>query len=141
MKHLFGSALVVLALAGCSGVSYRPVQETSFEQVADRGCTRKDEQFSVTAQVNAAYRETIVLWNGRDPDRTLAVSLPGEGVGSKLRGVFGDSRYDLSVERLEQLRARNTPITINLRCERKGATPFADRYSYYEGGQRVEFEF
>lgn len=132
---------LVLGLAGCSAVSYRPVQETNFEQVADRGCTRDGDQFSVTAQVNAAYRETIVLWNGRDAQRTLAVSLPDEGMGSRMRGVVGDSRYDLSVERLEQLRARSIPITINLRCERAGAAPIADRYSYYENGQQVEFEF
>ena len=134
-------ATTLLAAACGGGVSYRPVAEVDFDRLLDKGCTRADDRFAVTAQINAAYRETIVLWDGRDGSRTVAVTLPEEGLGSKMRGVIGDSRYDLSLERLTQLRDRGTPVTINLRCERAGAAPTADRFSYMDDGQRIEFEF
>jgi hypothetical protein len=128
-------------LSACSSVAYRPVQETAFDQLVDRGCVRAGDRFSVTAQVNSATRETIVLWDGVDGARTAAVTLPAQGVGSKLRGVFGKSRYQLGYERLNELRASNTPVTVTMRCEAARMAPAADRFSYNEAGQRVEFEF
>jgi hypothetical protein len=135
------SWLVVAVLAfGCS-TSYRPVQEASFDRLIDEGCKRKSDRFSLTAQVNSASRDTIVLWDGRDGSRTLAIRLPDQGIGSRTKGVFGKSRYELGVERLEELRARGIPVTFAMRCESKGKAPVADRFSYEENGQRVEFEF
>jgi len=134
-------ATALLATACGGGVSYRPVVEMDLDRLLDKGCTDAADRFSVSAYINAAYRETIVLWDGRDGSRTVAVTLPEEGLGSKMRGVIGDSRYDLSLERLTQLRDSRTPVTANLRCDRAGAAPTADRFSYMDGGQRVEFEF
>lgn len=133
-------ATAVLA-SGCAGVSYRPVQETSFEQLAERGCPRGNDRFLVNAYINAAYRETVVLWNGRDASRTVAVRLPDEGIGSRLRGVVGKSRYELSVEQLEELRREGEPVTVTISCQGAERTPVADRFSYFENGQRVAFEF
>lgn len=137
----FSIVVVVLLTAACGTTSYKPVQEIEFERLAREGCQRSGDRFSVTAQINAAYRETIVLWNGRDPDQTVAVTLPPESVASKTRGIFGSSRYELSVDRLQDLRGRRTPVTVTMRCEGSGRTPTADRFSYFENGQRVEFEF
>ena len=133
--------LMVAVLAfGCS-TSYRPVQEASFDRMIDVGCKSKSDRFSLTAQVNSASRDTIVLWDGRDGSRTLAIRLPDQGIGSRTRGVFGKSRYELGVERLEELRQRGTPVTFAMRCEGEEMAPVADRFSYEENGQRVEFEF
>lgn len=137
----FSILIVVLMTAACGTTSYKPVQEIEFERFAKEGCQRSGDRFAVTAHINSAYRETIVLWNGRDSEQTVAVTLPPESVASKARGIFGSSRYELSVDRLQDLRGRRTPVTVNLRCEGSERTPTADRFSYYENGQRVEFEF
>jgi hypothetical protein len=136
------SCLIVAALAlGCSGMSYRPVQEASFDRLIDDGCKSKSDRFSLTAQVNSASRDTVVLWDGRDGSRTLAIRLPDQGIGSRTRGVFGKNRYELGVERLDELRASGTPVTFAMRCEGEGKAPLADRFSYEDNGQRIEFEF
>jgi len=127
---------------GCAGVSYRPVQETDFRQFASEGCTRAGDRFSTSALVSSASRETIVLWDGRDNTRTLAVRLPKQGVGSRMGAIVGKSRYDLGFTRLNELRESGTPIMMTMRCERKNMAPVADRYSYTDrNGQRVQFEF
>jgi hypothetical protein len=138
------SVLVVVAAglaAGCASPSYRPVQESAFDQLADHGCRRSGDRFSVTAQVNSTSKETIVLWNGHDNSRTVAVNLPSPGVGSRLRGAFGKNRYELGYERLSALSASGTPITFTMRCEAARMAPVADRFSYFEAGRRIEFEY
>jgi hypothetical protein len=135
------TCLTVAMLALGCGMSYRPVQEASFEQLLEQGCRSKSDRFSLTAQVNSASRDTVVLWDGRDGSRTLAIRLPAQGVGSRTRGVFGKNRYELGVERLEELSERGTPVTFAMRCSGEGKAPEADRFSYDENGQRVEFEF
>ena len=140
MRILILLAVASLA-AGCGSVSYRPVQESAFDALAARGCTRSGDRFSVTAQVNSASREAVVLWDGSDNSRTVAVTLPRPGVGSKIRGVFGKNRYELGYERLESLRASGTPLNFTMRCEGAQMAPVADRFSYFENGRRVEFEF
>ncbi len=134
--------LVLAALTvGCGGVSYRPVIETNLDQLVDDGCRRKGDRFAITAQVNSASRETVVLWDGYDGSRTVAVRLPRQGFGSKLRDVVGKSRYDLGFERLNQLRVSAQPVTFTMRCEGADMAPETDRFSYFENGQRVQFEF
>jgi hypothetical protein len=127
--------------AGCSTVSYRPVQEVGFQQLSSEGCRRAGDRFSVTAQVNSATREAIALWDGVDGARTVVVTLPAAGVGSRVRGVFGKNRYELGHERLNELRASGTPATFTMRCEGTRMAPVADRFSYFDNGTRVEFEF
>lgn len=79
--------LLIAFLVGCGGTSYRPVQEAQLDRVISDACMRKGDRFSVDAQVNSASRETVVLWDGRDGSRTIAVRLPAQGAASKLRGV------------------------------------------------------
>jgi hypothetical protein len=140
MKTL-GILVGIALLGGCASTSYRPVQETGFDRLASEGCRSSGDRFAVTARVNSATRENIVLWDGFDNSRTVSVQLPRQGAGTRIRGWFGKNRYELSFERLNELRANQTPITVSLRCEAARMAPVADRYSYFENGQRVEFEF
>ncbi len=136
-----GTLVGIALLSGCASTSYKPVQETDFDRLASEGCTRSDDRFAVTAKVNSATRENIVLWDGFDNSRTVSVQLPKQGAGNKVRGWFGKNRYELSYERLNELRQSGTPITVSLRCEAPRMAPLADRFSYFDNGQRVEFEF
>ncbi|MBD8526278.1 hypothetical protein [Pseudomarimonas arenosa] len=122
-------------------MSYRPVQESSFDRLVNEGCARKGDRFAVTAQVNSATRETIVLWDGYDGARTVAVRLPEEGFGSRLKGVIGKTKYELGVERLNELRASGAPVEFTMRCEGVDQAPATDRFSYMENGNRVHFEY
>lgn len=134
--------LISTALAtGCGSMTYRPVQEIDFDRLVNDGCTRKGDRFAVTAQINSASRETIVLWDGNDGSRTVAVRLPKQGFGSRLQDKFGKSRYNLAFEQLNVLRASGAPVTLTMRCEAARMAPSADRFGYFENGQRVQFEF
>lgn len=140
MKTL-GIVAAIALLSGCGTTSYKPVQETDFDRLASEGCTRSENRFSVTAMVNSATRENIVLWDGSDNSRTVSVQLPKQDAGTRVRGWFGKNRYEMSYERLNELRDRGTPITLALRCEGARMAPIADRFSYLDNGERVEFEF
>jgi hypothetical protein len=134
---LIAAALVT----GCGSMTYRPVQETDFGYLVNEGCTRKGDRFSVIAQINSASRETIVLWDGYDGSRTIAVRLPEQGFASRMQDKLGKSRYSVASEKLNELRASGTPVAVTMRCEAAGMAPAADRFSYLENGQRVQFEF
>jgi len=136
--YLFLSFALV---AGCGSMTYSPVQETSINQLVNDGCMRKGDRFSVTSQINSSSRETIVLWDGRDGSRTVAVRLPKQGFGSRMQDRIGDSRYNLAFEQLSALSASGAPVTLTMRCEAAGMAPMADRFSYFENGQRVQYEF
>jgi hypothetical protein len=99
------------------------------------------DRFSVDAQINSASRETVVLWDGYDGSRTIAVRLPAQGMASRLGGVFGKSRYELALERLNELRRGGATVSFTMRCEGPGQAPMADRFSYFDQGRRVQFEF
>ena len=90
MKTL-GILTAITLLGGCASTSYRPVQETDFDRWASQGCTRSGEQFAVTAHVNSATRENIVLWNGFDNSRTVSVQLPKQGARSTMRGWLANA--------------------------------------------------
>jgi hypothetical protein len=132
---------VLLATAGCAGVSYHPVEETAFDRLVNQGCERKGDRFSVTAQINSASRETVVLWDGYDGSRTVAVRLPRQGMGSRILAKVSKSRYELGYERLNELRVSAEPVMFTMRCEAKNMAPETDRFSYMENGARVQFEF
>lgn len=135
---LFAAAALA---TGCGSTTYRPVEETDFNRLANEGCTRDDDRFAVTAQINSVSRETIVLWDGYNGSRTVAVRLPKQGLGSRLQDKFGESRYELAFDRLTELRDRRAPVTVTMRCEGTNMAPAADRFSYYENGRPVQFEF
>jgi hypothetical protein len=141
MRTVFLLFAAAALATGCGSTTYRPVQETDFNRLVNEGCTRKGDRFAVTAQINSASRETIVLWDGYDNSRTVAVRLPKQGFGSRLQDKIGKSRYEVAFEQLSELRARGAPVTFTMRCEATDMAPAADRFSYFENGQRVQFEF
>ncbi len=141
MRTVFLLFAAAALATGCGTTTYRPVQETDFNRLANEGCARKGDRFAVTAQISSVSRETIVLWEGYDGSRTVAVRLPKQGFGSRLQDKVGKSRYDVAFEQLNELRARGTPVTFTMRCEAADMAPAADRFSYFEGGQKVQFEF
>jgi hypothetical protein len=141
MKTLLLLSAVAVVTTGCGSMTYRPVQETNFDRLVSEGCTRKGDRFAVTAQINSASRETIVLWNGSDGARTVAVRLPEQGFGSRMQDKVGQSRYDLAFDQLNALRTSGEPVTFTMRCEAAGMAPAADRFSYFENDRRVQYEF
>jgi len=106
------------ALAACGGTTnYRPAMERPFQQVAANGCGRDGDRVMVTGQVTQAYENSVSLWDGADPSRTLTVSLPGRGSPmAKMRQWVGKNRYELTAERLNQLSAERQPVTVTLEC-------------------------
>jgi hypothetical protein len=129
------------ALAGCGGVSYKPVVETGFDRLVADGCTNKDARLNVRAMVSSAFKETVVLSDPADATRTLAVRIPAEGLGSKTQGVFGKSRYEVALEKLRQLKESGSPITASLLCTAKDRAPTILRIRYLENGNEKEIEF
>lgn len=141
MKNLLLLSAVAVATAGCGSMTYRPVQEMEFDRLASEGCKRAGDRFATTARVNSASRETIVLWDGFDGTRTVAVRLPKQGLGSRMQDKIGQSRYDLAFDQLNALRESGGPVTFTMRCEAAGMAPAADRFSYFQDGRRVQYEF
>jgi hypothetical protein len=133
--------MLVVLTCGCSSTSYRPVQESNFDRLVKEGCVRKGDRFAVNAQINSASRETIVLWDGYDGSRTIAVRLPAQSIGSKMRDWVGKSRYELGYERLNELRVSGAQVEFTMRCEGTDQAPATDRFSYLENDRRVQFEF
>lgn len=134
----FVTWMVVGVIAGCAATRYEPVREQSFAQLASSGCVNGGQQVMVTAQVNKAYQNTVVLWDGADPQQTIAVTLGGRGPVAKLRGWFGQNKYELSEQQLNELAAQRTPVTVTLECSSAGVAPVARNISYQnQDGTRV----
>jgi hypothetical protein len=142
MKTYVLPIVAAALVTGCGSMTYRPVEETSFDRLASEGCKRKGDRFAVTAQVSSATRETIVLWDGTDVSRTIPVRLPKQGLGSRIGDKVGTSRYDVAFEQLNELRTSGKPVTVTMSCEAENMAPAADRFSYRDNnGRRVQFEF
>ena len=141
VRRLVLLSVVIVVATGCGSMTYRPVQEADFDRLVSDGCMQAGDRFAVTAQVNSASRETVVLWDGSDGSRSVAVRLPKQGFGSRMQDKVGQSRYELAFDQLNALRARGAPVTFTMRCEAAGMAPAADRFSYIESGQRVQYEF
>ncbi len=134
--------LLVLAvsLAACGTLDYKPVEASSLEDLMVSGCLGKQDRINATAKVNAAFKETVVLWDGVDSTRTLAVRLPKEGFGSKARGLVGQSKFDVNLEALRRLQADGSEAQVALRCEGKDRAPILIRVRYMEDGIEREIE-
>jgi len=138
VKILISAALAMLA--GCSSMDYKPVQERSFAQLVSGGCTSDGEQLMVTGQVSKAYQNTVVLWDGIDPQATVAVTVP-RSINQRVRGWFGKNRQEVSERTLNDLAARGVPVTVGLVCQ-GGAAPQATSIAYTDSeGQRVAIAY
>jgi hypothetical protein len=138
VKILITAALVMLT--GCSSIDYKPVQERSFAQLMTGGCREDGEQLMVTGQVSKAYQNTVVLWDGIDPQATVAVTLP-RGVTQRVRGWFGKNKQEVSERTLNDLAARGVPVTVGMVCQ-GGSAPQATSIAYTDAeGQRVAIAY
>ena len=133
--------LPVLLLTACASTSYKPVAPADFDDLVRDGCQVSPSRFNVSAQISAAYKETVVLWDGIDPSKTAAVRLPEEGFGSKARGLVGESRYDVNLRILRGLRGTAEPVTLALQCDAKDRAPRLLRLRYIADGDEREIEF
>lgn len=138
---LLSLVVTSFALAGCGGISYKPVSETDFNHLVTEGCSAKDVRLNVTALISAAYMETLVLADPSDTTRTVAVLMPKEGLWSKTRGVIGKSRYEVGLETLRRLKDSGSPVEVSLRCTAKDRAAIALRVRYVEDGAEREIEF
>jgi hypothetical protein len=136
------SAAAVVVLTGCASTDYEPVQERSFGALVSEGCRDDGEQMLVTGYVSRAYEDTVVLWDGIDPQATVAVKVPGRTLTSRMRGWFGDSKHEVSQERLNDLITRKVPVTVNLTCQGENMAPVVTHASYTDAqGQRVAIAY
>jgi hypothetical protein len=135
MKRLTMAA--VLALSACA--SYEPVRESNFPQLASGGCTEEGKQTIVTAFVNKAYENTVVLWDGNDPSTTVPANLPRAGWGQRLRNVFGgEGKNEVAAEQLNQVAHQRLPVTFTLECQGSNHAPLVRSVHYTDQqGQRV----
>lgn len=127
-----------VALVGCGTMNYQPARERDIAQLADQGCGSKGETFIVRGQVSKAYENTVVLWDGVDPQRTMAFTLAGRSPLQRMRGWFGENKYEASRELLNQLSANRTPVTVTAVCQGGQTAPVANNLTYTDtSGQRV----
>jgi hypothetical protein len=141
VKFLIGATVIVLA--GCSSMDYKPVQERSFSQLLSEGCKEPGEQMLVTGYVSKAYQDTVVLWDGIDPQSTVAVKVPGPGLKQRLKGWLGaDSKQEVTAETLNSLGAQRQPVTVGLVCQGENVAPEVRTVNYTDAqGQRVAIAY
>jgi hypothetical protein len=136
------SAAAAVVLTGCASTDYKPVQERSFGALVSEGCRDDGEQMLVTGYVSKAYEDTVVMWDGIDPQATVAVKVPGRTLTSRMRGWFGDSKHEVSQARLNDLITRKVPVTVNLTCQGESMAPVVTSAEYTDAqGQRVAIAY
>ena len=125
MKTVVLAITTALVAGGCASMSYHPATEESLAKVVDDGC-RSGDTAIVTGQVSQAYENTVVLADGTNPATTLAINLPGRGSPSAtMHRWLGTNKYELTAEKLNQLRAQGTPVTATIECKGSKTPPVA----------------
>jgi hypothetical protein len=138
VKLLFGVAMVT-ALVGCA--SYEPVRERTFSDLVAQGCGDAEERTIVTGYVSRAYENTVVLWDGIDPQATVAVTVPGRNPWQRLRGALGKNKHEVTQETLNRLTQERVPVTVTLECQ-GNAAPLVRHVTYNdENGQRIAIAY
>jgi len=118
--------LGALALTACASRTYRPAVQEPISKVVSNGCGRNGDTVMVTGQVSQASENSIVLADSTDSATTLAINLPGRGSPSAtMRRWFGTSKYELTDQRLNELKAQGTPLIATIECKGPRLTPVA----------------
>jgi hypothetical protein len=123
---LLGAAIVVVANGA---FAYEPAVEQKFSDLAAEGCNNRDGEFLVRGMVSNANENTVVLSDPLDSSSTISLTLPGRGPFARVKGVFGQSKYEASADRLNELRATHTAVVVTLKCKGNGK-PIARNISY-----------
>lgn len=145
MKFLIGILAVATALAGCVSRSYRPAIEQTLPRVVENGCGRSGDTLIVVGQVAQAYENSIVLTDVSNPSDTLSINLPGRGRPgpvATMRHWLGTGKYELTVEKLNQMRESGTPVTVTIECKGARVTPVARNIEFTNpDGTRVAIRY
>ncbi|HSC16865.1 MAG TPA: hypothetical protein VLI71_17180 [Gammaproteobacteria bacterium] len=140
MKRLLLLSAALVASSGASA-QYAPAEERGFAEFASRGCNNREGDFIIRGMVSSANEDTLVLSDPADSSRTMSVTLPGRGPFARARGVFGESKHELTDQRLNEMRASGTPVVVTLKCQGDG-TPIAQEISYTNlDGTRAAISF
>jgi hypothetical protein len=118
-----------VVLAASNAFAFKPAVEREFDDIASSGCSNRDGDFIVRGMVSNANENTLVLSDALDARSTLSVTLPGRGPFARVKGAFTKGKYEASAERLNELRAARSPVTVTLECKGNG-TPLARNISY-----------
>ena len=140
MRHLLVLPLAMSA-TGCSAFSYEPAGEQEFQQISSGGCRNRDGDFIIRGFVSNADEDTVVLNDPDDPRSTISLSLPGRGPLQRVKGVFGQNKFEATATQLNELREERIPVVVTLRCQGDG-TPTARSLSYVdEDGDRKSISY
>lgn len=138
---LWAALSVALSLTSCAVHRYRPVEEVRIDRLVSEGC-KKGSRVATTAWLNQVYRESVILWDGRDPDSTYSVRLKSPGVVDKTKGTIGKNRYQSGFRALQELMEEERRVTVTFTCKAKNRPPVADRFAYVApDGEQVVYEF
>ncbi len=142
MKIIALAVTGTLVAGGCANMTYRPATQESLSKVVNDGC-RSGDTAIVTGQVSQAYENTVVLSEAANPSTTLAINLPGRGSpAATMHRWLGTSKYQLTAEKLNQLRAQGTPVTATIECKGSKIPPVARNIEFANAdGTRVAIAY
>jgi hypothetical protein len=143
VKTIFVAVASLVAVSACAGRTYRPAIQEPLSKVVENGC-RNNEGVIVTAQVSQVFQNRIVLAdNSMSPPITLPIDLPGRGSPkATMQRWFGTSKYELTADKLNQLRAQGTPVTATLECKGPQVAPVARNIEFANpDGTRVAIAY
>lgn len=135
--------VTVLALSACASRTYRPAVQEPLSRVVSNGCGRNGDIVMVSGQVSQASENSIVLTDSATSATTLAINLPGRGSpSSTMKRWFGTSKYELTDQRLNELKAQGTPLMVTMECKGPRLTPIARSIEFPNpDGNRVSIAY
>jgi hypothetical protein len=131
----------LLLLPACASLDYEPTRELPFATVVERDCGKDGDRVATRAWVNKVYRNSLILWDGRDPQSTYTVELVDPTLRQRAKAKVSTSRLELAYETLKRLEEERIPIEIVLTCAAGDRPPTTGRFSYVtNAGERQTFE-
>lgn len=142
MKTIALAISTALVVGGCANMTYRPATQESLSKIVSDGC-RSGDTAIVRGQVSQAYENTVVLSDITSPSTTLAINLPGRSSpGATVHRWLGTSKYQLTADKLNQLRAQGTPVTVTVDCKGPKVAPVARNIEFANAdGSRVAIAY
>jgi hypothetical protein len=121
---------------------YDPVREIDIEDLADDGCGKRGDRLLTNAEINQVYEDSVVLWDGREPDSTYTLHIRGPGMVRKTKSLVGKSRYERAYDALQEVMREEDEVTVTFVCKGERKAPVATRVSFRaEDGDEIAYEF